>query len=48
MLPLVSARLERLPQLRAAFAGGVLSWAKIRLLTAVATREDETEWLADS
>src|SRR5438093_2599178 len=45
-LATVSARLERLPQLRAAFADGVLSWAQIRLLTAVATPEDEAEWLA--
>src|SRR2546422_11235069 len=45
-LATVSARLERLPQLRAAFADGVLSWAQIRLLTAVATPEDEAEWLS--
>src|SRR6266480_2881244 len=45
-LATVSAHLERLPQLRAAFADGVLSWAQIRLLTAVATPEDEAEWLA--
>src|SRR5438552_1175426 len=45
-LATVSARLERLPQLRAAFADGLLSWAQIRLLTAVATPEDEAEWLA--
>src|SRR5438874_10506342 len=45
-LATVSARLERLPQLRAAFTDGVLSWAQIRLLTAVATPEDEAEWLA--
>src|SRR5438876_9317260 len=45
-LATVNARLERLPRLRAAFANGVLSWAQIRLLAAVATPEDETEWLA--
>src|SRR5438876_2286882 len=45
-LATVSARLERLPQLRAAYADGLLSWAQIRLLTAVATPEDEAEWLA--
>ena len=45
-LTTVSARLERLPRLRAAFAGGVLNWAQIRLVAAVATPEDETEWLA--
>src|SRR3989475_6015886 len=45
-LATVCARLERLPRLRAAFVDGVLSWAHIRLLTTVATPEDETEWLA--
>src|SRR5207237_9225408 len=45
-LTTVSARLERLPRLRAAFAGGVLNWAQIRLVATVATPEDETEWLA--
>src|SRR5438046_9000545 len=45
-LATVCARLERLPRLRAAFVDGVLSWAQIRLLTTVATPEDETEWLA--
>src|SRR5438132_3916980 len=45
-LATVTARLERLPRLRAAFANGVLSWAQIRLLAAVATPEDEAEWLA--
>ena len=45
-LATVSARHERLPRLRAAFVDGVLSWAQIRLLTAVATPEDETAWLA--
>src|SRR5882762_7436023 len=45
-LATVSAHLERLPRLRAAFVDGVLSWAQIRLLAAVATPEDETEWLA--
>src|SRR5204863_6379650 len=45
-LATVSAHLERLPRLRAAFVDGVLSWAQIRLLTAVATPEDEAEWLA--
>src|SRR5437764_287079 len=45
-LATVGARLERLPRLRAAFVDGVLSWAQIRLLTTVATPEDEAEWLA--
>src|SRR5439155_646622 len=45
-LATVCARLERLPRLRAAFVDGVLSWAQIRLLTTVATPEDEAEWLA--
>src|SRR5439155_20536738 len=31
---------------RAAFVDGVLSWAQIRLLAAVATPEDEAEWLS--
>src|SRR5438093_8146651 len=44
-LATVSARLERLPHLRAAFADGVLSWAQVRLLTAIATPEDEAAWL---
>jgi hypothetical protein len=44
-LATVSARLDRLPQLRAAFADGVLSWAQLRLLAAVATPEDAAEWL---
>jgi len=42
----VTARLERLPRLRAAFADGVLGWAQLRLLVAVATPDDEDEWLA--
>jgi len=45
-LATVSAHLERLPRLRAAFVEGVLSWAQIRLLAAVATPEDEAEWLS--
>jgi hypothetical protein len=45
-LATVSARLERLPRLRAAFADGGLGWAQLRLLVAVATAEDEDEWLA--
>ena len=45
-LATVSAHLERLPLLRAAFVDGVLSWAQIRLLAAVATPEDEAEWLS--
>src|SRR5439155_1806633 len=45
-LATVSAHLERLPRLRAAFVDGVLSWAQIRLLAAVATPEDEAEWLS--
>src|SRR5881275_2716593 len=45
-LATVCARLECLPLLRAAFVDGVLSWAQIRLLTAVATPETETAWLA--
>jgi hypothetical protein len=44
-LATVGARLERLPQLRGAFTAGVLSWAQLRLLAAVATPETETEWL---
>src|SRR5437868_7341602 len=39
-LATVSARLERLPQLRAAFADGDLGWAQVRLLAAVATHDD--------
>src|SRR6266446_8418802 len=39
-LATVSSRLECLPRLRAAFVDGVLSWAQIRLLAAVATPED--------
>jgi len=45
-LATVSARLERLPHLRAAFADGVVSWAQLRLLTTAATPEDEARWLA--
>src|SRR5437016_4566153 len=45
-LATVSAHLERLPRLRTAFVDGVLSWAQIRLLAAVATPEDEAEWLS--
>jgi hypothetical protein len=45
-LATVSARLERLPRLRAAFADGLLGWAQLRLLAAVATPEDEDAWLA--
>src|SRR5438046_7327953 len=44
-LATVSAHLERLPRLRAAFVDGVLSWAQIRRLAAVATPEGEAEWL---
>src|SRR5262245_43829563 len=44
-LATVSARLEPLPRLRAAFADGDLSWAQVRLLAAVATPEDEADWL---
>jgi hypothetical protein len=44
-LATVSARLERLPRLRAAFAEGVLNWAQLRLLTTVATAETDVEWL---
>src|SRR5206468_4129308 len=44
-LATVSTRLERLPQLRAAFVEGVISWAQVRLLATVATPEDEAEWL---
>src|SRR5262245_31770516 len=44
-LATVSARLERLPRLRAAFVDGVLSWAQVRLLATVATPEDEGDWL---
>jgi hypothetical protein len=44
-LATVSARLEGLPRLRAAFAEGVLSWAQVRLLAAVATPDSEAEWL---
>src|SRR5207244_1662095 len=38
-LATVSTRLERLPQLRAAFVEGVISWAQVRLLATVATPE---------
>ena len=41
----VSARLERLPRLREAFAEGALGWAQLRLLAVVATPETEAEWL---
>ena len=42
-LATVSAHLERLPRLRAAFVDGVLSWAQIRLLAAVATPEHDRD-----
>src|SRR5262249_53217211 len=45
-LATVSARLERLPRLGAAFVDGVRGWAQLRLLVTVATPEDEAEWLA--
>src|SRR6185503_19929156 len=44
-LATVSKRLAGLPKLRSAFADGALSWAQLRLLTAVATPDSETEWL---
>jgi hypothetical protein len=44
-LATVSTRLMRLPRLRAAFAEGVLCWAQLRLLAAVATPETEAEWV---
>jgi hypothetical protein len=45
-LATVSARLERLPRLEAALADGLVSWAQVRLLAAVATPDDEAGWLA--
>jgi hypothetical protein len=45
-LATVSARLERLPRLRAAFADGLVSRAQVLLLAAVATPDDEAGWLA--
>src|SRR5437868_15018510 len=41
----VARRLAELPQTRAAFAHGVLSYAKVRALTRVATAESEGELL---
>jgi hypothetical protein len=45
-LATVSARLERLPRLEAALVDGLVSWAQVRLLAAVATPDDEAGWLA--
>src|SRR5581483_670946 len=45
-LATVSERLDRLPRLRDAFADGTINWAQLRLLAAVATPQDEAEWLA--
>jgi hypothetical protein len=42
----VVGRLADLPGLRAAFHGGRLSWAQVRLLVGVATADTEAEWLA--
>src|SRR5262245_30245863 len=44
-LATVMRRLEGLPRLNAAFDHGRLSWAHVRLLTGVATAEDENRWL---
>ena len=44
-LAAVSAGLERLPAVRAAFADGDLSWSQVRLLVGVATPDTETDWL---
>jgi hypothetical protein len=41
----VSARLETLPHLGAAFMDGTLGWAQLRLLAAVAKPETEAAWL---
>ena len=45
-LAAVSARLEALPAIRAAFAEGEVSWAQVRLLARVADADTEAEWLA--
>ena len=44
-LATVSAGLERLPNVGAAFASGELSWSQVRLLVGVATPDTEQEWL---
>ncbi|MEE9278876.1 MAG: hypothetical protein V3V67_01750 [Myxococcota bacterium] len=42
----VGARLDRLPGLEAALAGGQVCWSKARLIAQVARRCDEAEWIA--
>jgi hypothetical protein len=42
----VGAVFGRLPQLRAALAGGRLGWTKARLIARVATRDDVERWIA--
>ena len=44
-LAVVSAGLERLTNVGAAFASGELSWSQARLLVGVATPDSEQEWL---
>src|SRR2546430_8294412 len=44
-LATVTERLEALPAARAAFEAGEVSWAKVRLLVAVAGAETERMWL---
>jgi hypothetical protein len=44
----VAGALAELPEIRAAFERGELSWTRLRLLTAVATRDDEGRWLVVS
>jgi hypothetical protein len=42
----VDARLAELPALEQALADGAIAWTRARLVARVATREDETRWLA--
>ena len=44
-LVFIASRLEKLPQIRAAFDSGELPWTKAREITGVATPETEAEWL---
>ncbi len=44
-LAAVEGRLNGLRRVDAAFSAGELSWSKVRLLAAIATRSDEEEWL---
>src|SRR2546427_1664879 len=44
-LATVTERLAALPAVRAAFDGGELSWAQVRLLVGIATPDTEREWL---